>query len=149
MRQEADVRAVDCRRLAPVTAVFHRRKSYSRRTWPDLVQVRPVTIEGCRWTSKFSCKFFQAAATALPTIFIAFSITSHLLDPVSRRNLTIHFVLLSGKSGIVTLAILVIGFIASELMTLIVLATDTPAFPVFVVVIFLFFFLPGLLAFRH
>jgi hypothetical protein len=48
-------------------------------------------------------QFFQAAATALPTIFIAFSITSHLLDPVSRRNLTIHFVLLSVRAALLPL----------------------------------------------
>jgi hypothetical protein len=84
-------------------------------------------------------QFFQAAATALPTIFIAFALTSRLLDPASRRNLKIDFVLLSGKSGIVTLAILVIGFVAAEMMTLIVLATDTPTFPVFVMVSFFLF----------
>jgi hypothetical protein len=37
------------------------------------------------------------------------------------------------------LAILGIGFVAAEMMTLIVLATDTPTFPVFVMVSF---FLP-------
>jgi hypothetical protein len=83
--------------------------------------------------------FFQGAVTVLPTIFIAFSLTSHLLDPVSRRNLKIHFVLLSGKSGLVTLTVIVAGFIAAEMMTLIVLATETPTFPVFVVVIFFVF----------
>jgi hypothetical protein len=81
-------------------------------------------------------QFFQAAATVLPSIFIAFALTSHFLDPVSRRNLKIQFVGLSGMSGVVAVAIMVTGFIAAELLTLIVLATDTPTFPVFVVVIF-------------
>jgi hypothetical protein len=84
-------------------------------------------------------QFFQAAATVLPSIFIAFALTSHFLDPVSRRNLTIQFVGLSGRSGVVAVAIMVMGFIAAELLTLIVLATDTPTFPVFVVVIFYVF----------
>lgn len=81
-------------------------------------------------------QFFQAAATVLPSIFIAFALTSHFLDPASRRNLKIQFVGLSGRSGVVAVAIMVTGFIAAELLTLIVLATDTPTFPVFVVVIF-------------
>jgi hypothetical protein len=81
-------------------------------------------------------QFFQAAATVLPSIFIAFALTSHLLDPVSRRNLKIQFVGLSGMSGVVGVAVMVMGFIAAELLTLIVLATDTPTFPVFAVVIF-------------
>lgn len=84
-------------------------------------------------------QFFQAAATVLPSIFIAFALTSHLLDPVSRRNLTIQFVGLSGRTGVVAVAIMVLGFITAELLTLIVLATDTPTFPVFVVVIFYVF----------
>jgi hypothetical protein len=37
------------------------------------------------------------------------------------------------------LAIPVIGFVAAEMMTLIVLATDTPTFPVFVMVSFFLF----------
>jgi hypothetical protein len=81
-------------------------------------------------------QFFQAAATVLPSIFIAFALTSHFLDPVSRRNLKIQFVGLSGRTGVVAVAIMIMGFIAAELLTLIVLATDTPTFPVFVVVIF-------------
>lgn len=81
-------------------------------------------------------QFFQAAATVLPSIFIAFALTSHFLDPVSRRNLKIQFVGLSGMSGVVGVAVMVMGFITAELLTLIVLATDTPTFPVFVVVIF-------------
>jgi hypothetical protein len=84
-------------------------------------------------------QFFQAAATVLPSIFIAFALTSHFLDPASRRNLKIQFVGLSGRTGVVAVAILVTGFIATELLTLIVLATDTPTFPVFVVVIFYVF----------
>jgi len=88
---------------------------------------------------KIQLQFFQAAATVLPTIFVAFALTSRLLDPGSRRNLEIDFLLLSRKGGIVTLAVVVTGFIAAELMTLIVLATNTPTFPVFVVVIFYVF----------
>ena len=84
-------------------------------------------------------QFFQAAATVLPSIFVAFALTSHFLDPVSRRNLKIQFVGLSGRSGVVAMAVMIMGFIAAELLTLIVLATDTPTFPVFVVVIFYVF----------
>jgi hypothetical protein len=84
-------------------------------------------------------QFFQAAATVLPSIFVAFALSSHFLDPGSRRNLKIQFLLLSGMTGIVTVAVVVTGFVAAELMTLIILATDTPTFPVFVMVIFYVF----------
>jgi hypothetical protein len=84
-------------------------------------------------------QFFQAAATVLPSIFIAFALTSHFLDPTSRRNLKVQFVGLSGRTGVATVAMMITGFIAAELLTLIVLATDTPTFPVFVVVIFYVF----------
>jgi hypothetical protein len=84
-------------------------------------------------------QFFQAAATVLPSIFIAFALTSHFLDPVSRRNLKIQFIGLSGRSGVVAVAVMIMGFIAAELLTLIVLATNTPTFPVFAVVIFYVF----------
>ena len=89
--------------------------------------------------TQIKLQFFQAAATVLPSIFIAFALTSHFLDPASRRNLKIQFVGLSGKSGVVAVAVMVMGFITAELLTLIVLATDTPTFPVFVVVIFYVF----------
>jgi hypothetical protein len=84
-------------------------------------------------------QFFQSAATVLPSIFVAFALTSHFLDPGSRRKLKIQFLGLSGRTGIVLVAIMVTGFIAAELLTLIVLATDTPSFPVFVFVIFYVF----------
>ena len=84
-------------------------------------------------------QFFQSAATVLPSIFVAFALTSHFLDPGSRRKLKIQFLGLSGRSGIVMVAIMITGFIAAELLTLIVLATDTPSFPVFVFVIFYVF----------
>jgi hypothetical protein len=84
-------------------------------------------------------QFFQAAATVLPSIFVAFALTSHFLDPVSRRNLKIQFIGLSGRSGVVAVAVMIMGFIAAELLTLIVLATNTPTFPVFAVVIFYVF----------
>ncbi|MFF5790984.1 hypothetical protein ACFY5D_02930 [Paeniglutamicibacter sp. NPDC012692] len=84
-------------------------------------------------------QFFQSAATVLPSIFVAFALTSHFLDPASRRKLKIQFLGLSGKYGIVMMAILITGFIAAELLTLIVLATNTPSFPVFVFVIFYVF----------
>ncbi|MCU1512654.1 MAG: hypothetical protein JWO34_2494 [Arthrobacter sp.] len=84
-------------------------------------------------------QFFQAAATVLPSIFVAFALSSHFLDPGSRRNLKIQFLLLSGMTGIVTVAVVVTGFVAAELMTLIILATNTPTFPVFVMVIFYVF----------
>ncbi len=83
--------------------------------------------------------FFQAAATVLPSIFVAFALNSHLLDPGSRRNLRIQFFLLSGRSGVLALAFVVTGFVAAESLTLIVLATATPAFPVFVMVMFYVF----------
>jgi hypothetical protein len=88
---------------------------------------------------KIQLQFFQAAATVLPSIFVAFALSSHFLDPGSRRNLKIQFLLLSGMTGVVTVAVLVTGFVAAELMTLIILATDTPTFPVFVMVIFYVF----------
>jgi hypothetical protein len=66
-------------------------------------------------------------------------LTSHLLDPGSKRNLKIHFVMLSGRTGIFMLAVVTVGFVAAELLTLIVLATDTPAFTVFVMVILFVF----------
>jgi hypothetical protein len=84
-------------------------------------------------------QFFQAAATVLPSIFIAFALTSHFLDPVSRRNLKIQFIGLSGRTGVVAVAAMIMGFIAAELLTLIVLATNTPTFLVFAVVIFYVF----------
>jgi hypothetical protein len=84
-------------------------------------------------------QFFQSAATVLPSIFVAFALTSHFLDPGSRRQLKIQFLGLSGKTGIVLVAIMITGFIAAELLTLIVLATDTPSFPVFFFVIFYVF----------
>ena len=84
-------------------------------------------------------QFFQAAATVLPSIFVAFALTSHFLDPASRRNLKIQFIGLSGRSGVVAVAVMIMGFIAAELLTLIVLATNTPTFPVFAVVIFYVF----------
>jgi hypothetical protein len=84
-------------------------------------------------------QFFQAAATVLPSIFVAFALTSHFLDPVSRRNLKIQFIGLSGRRGVVAVTVVIMGFIAAELLTLIVLATNTPSFPVFVVVIFYVF----------
>ena len=84
-------------------------------------------------------QFFQSAATVLPSIFVAFALTSHFLDPGSRRKLKIQFLGLSGKYGIVMMAILITGFIAAELLTLIILATNTPSFPVFVFVIFYVF----------
>jgi hypothetical protein len=88
---------------------------------------------------KIQLQFFQAAATVLPTIFVAFALTSHLLDPANRRNLRIEFFVLSGKSGIITVAVVITGFVAVELMTLIILATNTPTFPVFAAVIFYVF----------
>jgi hypothetical protein len=75
----------------------------------------------------------------LPSIFVAFALSSHFLDPGSRRNLKIQFLLLSGMSGVVATAAVVTGFVAAELMALIVLATNTPSFPVFVMVIFYIF----------
>lgn len=84
-------------------------------------------------------QFFQSAATVLPSIFIAFALTSHFLDPGSRRKLKIQFLGLSGRTGIVLVAIMITGFIAAEILTLIVLATDTPSFPIFVFVIFYVF----------
>ncbi len=84
-------------------------------------------------------QFFQSAATVLPSIFVAFALTSHFLDPGSRRQLKIQFLGLSGRTGIVAVAVMITGFIAAELLTLIVLATDTPSFPVFVFVIFYIF----------
>lgn len=81
-------------------------------------------------------QFFQSAASVLPSIFVAFALNSHLLDPNSRRNLRIQFILLSGRSGVITVAIVITGFVAAELLTLIILATNTPTFPVFVMVIF-------------
>jgi hypothetical protein len=92
-------------------------------------------------------QFFQAAATVLPSIFVAFALSSHFLDPGSRRNLKIQFVLVSGMSSVVVVAVVITGFIAAELMTLIILATNTPTFPVFVMVIsyvFLFTWFVGL-----
>lgn len=94
-----------------------------------------------------SLEFFRAAATVLPTIFVAFALTSHFLDPASRRNLRIQFMVLSGRTGIVTLAVVITGFVAAELLALIVLATNTPTFPVFVIVIsyvFIFAWFVGL-----
>jgi hypothetical protein len=88
---------------------------------------------------RIQLQFFQAAATVLPSIFVAFALSSHFLDPGSRRNLKIQFLLLSGMTGIVTVAVVVTGFVAAELMTLIILATNTPTFPVFVMVIFYVF----------
>jgi hypothetical protein len=96
---------------------------------------------------KIQLQFFQAAATVLPSIFVAFALSSHFLDPGSRRNLKIQFLLLSGMTGIVTVAVVITGFVAAELMALIVLATNTPTFPVFVMVIsyvFLFGWFVGL-----
>jgi hypothetical protein len=92
-------------------------------------------------------QFFQAAATVLPSIFVAFALSSHFLDPGSRRNLKIQFVLVSGMSSVVAVAAVITGFVAAELMTLIILATNTPTFPVFVMVIsyvFLFTWFVGL-----
>lgn len=84
-------------------------------------------------------QFFQSAATVLPSIFVAFALTSHFLDPGSRRKLKIQFLGLSGRTGIIMVAVMITGFIAAELLTLIVLATNTPSFPVFVFVIFYVF----------
>ena len=92
-------------------------------------------------------QFFQSAATVLPSIFVAFALSSHFLDPGSRRNLKIQFVLVSGMSSVVVVAVVITGFVAAELMTLIILATNTPTFPVFVMVIsyvFLFSWFVGL-----
>ena len=92
-------------------------------------------------------QFFQSAATVLPSIFVAFALSSHFLDPGSRRNLKIQFVLVSGISSVVVVAVVITGFVAAELMTLIILATNTPTFPVFVMVIsyvFLFSWFVGL-----
>jgi hypothetical protein len=106
-----------------------------------------------RWPSgvlmnlEIQLQFFQAAATVLPSIFVAFALSSHFLDPGSRGNLKIQFVLLSGRKGVITVAIVITGFVAAELATLIVLATDTPTFPVFVMVIlyvFLFAWFVGI-----
>jgi hypothetical protein len=88
---------------------------------------------------KIQLQFFQAAATVLPSIFVAFALSSHFLDPGMRRNLKIQFLLLSGMTGVVTVAVVITGFVAAELMALIILATDTPTFPVFVMVIFYVF----------
>jgi hypothetical protein len=98
---------------------------------------------------EIALQFFQAAATVLPSIFVAFALTSHFLDPGSREKQRIQFILLSGTSGIITLAVVITGFIAAELMALIALATNTPTFPVFVMVlsyIFLFAWIVGLQA---
>ena len=81
-------------------------------------------------------EFFRAAATVLPTLFVAFALTSHFLDPERMRSVRIRFLLLSDKTGIVAAAVVVFGFIAAELMALITLATDTPKFGVFVIVSF-------------
>lgn len=92
-------------------------------------------------------QFFQAAATVLPSIFVAFALSSHFLDPGSRRNLKVQFLLVSGMTSVVTVAVVITGFVAAELMTLIILATNTPTFPVFVMVIsyvFLFTWFVGL-----
>jgi hypothetical protein len=91
-------------------------------------------------------QFFQAAATALPTIFIAFAVTSHILDPATQQNLKIQFVVLGGTTGIITLTAVITGFIIAELLTLIVLATGNPTFPVFIGVgfyVFLFAWFVG------
>jgi hypothetical protein len=92
-------------------------------------------------------QFFQSAATVLPSIFVAFALSSHFLDPGSRRNLKIQFVLVSGMSSVVVVAVVITGFVAAELMTLIILATNTPTLPVFLMVIsyvFLFSWFVGL-----
>jgi hypothetical protein len=89
--------------------------------------------------AQIQLQFFQAAATVLPSIFVAFALSSHFLDPASRKNQKIEFVLLSGRTGILTLAVVITGFIAAELATLIVLATNTPTFLLFVMVIFYVF----------
>jgi hypothetical protein len=94
-------------------------------------------------------QFFQSAATVLPSIFVAFALSSHFLDPGNRRKLKIQFLGLSGRTGILLVAIMITGFVAAELLALIVLATDTPSFPVFVFVIsyiFLFAWFVGLQA---
>jgi hypothetical protein len=84
-------------------------------------------------------QFFQTAASVLPSIFIAFVITSHILDPTTQQNLKIDFFFLSGKSGIVTLVVVIAGFIAAELLTFVILATNTPTLPAFFMVIFFAF----------
>jgi hypothetical protein len=97
--------------------------------------------------NEIQLQFFQAAATVLPSIFVAFALSSHFLDPGRRQNLKIQFLLLSGMTSVVTVAVVITGFVAAELMTLIILATNTPTFPVFVMVIsyvFLFSWFVGL-----
>jgi hypothetical protein len=81
-------------------------------------------------------EFFRAAATVLPTLFVAFALTSHFLDPERMRSVRIRFVLLSDRTGIVAAAAVVFGFVGAELLTLFTLATDTPTFGVFVIVTF-------------
>jgi hypothetical protein len=97
--------------------------------------------------TEIGLQFFQSAATVLPTIFIAFAVTSHILDPATRQNLKIQFFVLTGTAGIVTVAAVIAGFVTAELLTLIVLATGTPTFPVFVAVssyVFLFAWFVGI-----
>jgi hypothetical protein len=89
--------------------------------------------------TEIGLQFFQSAATVLPTIFIAFAVTSHALDPTSQQNLKIQFFFLTGTTGIVTLTVMITGFLIAELAILIVLATGTPTFPVFVGVGFFIF----------
>jgi hypothetical protein len=81
-------------------------------------------------------EFFRAAATVLPTLFVAFALTSHFLDPDRMRSVKIRFLLLSDTTGIVAAAVVLFGFIGAELMALITLATGTPTFGVFVIVSF-------------
>jgi hypothetical protein len=94
-------------------------------------------------------QFFQATATVMPTLFLAFALTSHFLDPSNRRKLKIEFIMFSGIPGIAFLAVLIVGFIIAELGALIVIATNTPTFSVFAMVItyiFLFAWFVGLQA---
>lgn len=84
-----------------------------------------------------SIDFFRAAATALPTLLIAFGFASSVLNPVNRRTEREKDKLKHPRS--VALALLaLISTVVAELIALVSIAASAPTFLAYVIVLLAF-----------
>lgn len=71
-------------------------------------------------------RFFQATATVIPTVLIAFAITSKFLNFTRESRDWVDFIVLGGRSGVVATAIILFGAVTAEALTLVAIAFDRP-----------------------
>ena len=93
-------------------------------------------------------RFFQATATVIPTVLIAFAITSKFLDFKRESKDWVGFVVLGGRSGVVAVAIILFGAVTAEGLTLVAIAFDRPHTWIFIVDMFMIVLMAWLVAFK-